>query len=225
MGRKYESGIGVGDGLLDAVRLGQNTLFRSRLVIDLERYDHHRLFTLPSPARIVVDVYGDRRRLAPDSNGRLPAELRRVHTVVVDPGHGGRDPGATGVGGLREKDVNLAISKRLAKGLERRGFNVVLTRNDDLHQDREGGWSEPRPFKEARGTANFRCVGRGGGRMILRRLRLKNYRKYRTLELEFPTGLIGVMGRNGSGKTTIFEGTHRHVALHKSRLSRPQRAS
>lgn len=41
--------------------------------------------------------------------------------------------------------------------------------------------------------------------MILRRLRLKNYRKYRTLELEFPTGLIGVMGRNGSGKTTIFE--------------------
>jgi exonuclease SbcC len=41
--------------------------------------------------------------------------------------------------------------------------------------------------------------------MILRRLRLKDYRKFRTLELEFPTGLIGIVGRNGSGKTTILE--------------------
>jgi N-acetylmuramoyl-L-alanine amidase len=51
--------------------------------------------------------------------------------VVVDPGHGGRDPGATGIGGLREKDVNLSISKRLAKRLKSRGFQVILTRNDD----------------------------------------------------------------------------------------------
>ena len=42
------------------VRLGQNTLHHSRLVIDLERYDHHRIFTLPSPPRVVIDVYGDR---------------------------------------------------------------------------------------------------------------------------------------------------------------------
>lgn len=41
--------------------------------------------------------------------------------------------------------------------------------------------------------------------MILRRLRLKNYRKYRALDAEFPTGLIGVVGRNGAGKTTLIE--------------------
>lgn len=41
--------------------------------------------------------------------------------------------------------------------------------------------------------------------MILRRLRLKNYRKYRSLDAEFPTGLIGVVGRNGVGKTTLIE--------------------
>ena len=41
--------------------------------------------------------------------------------------------------------------------------------------------------------------------MILRRLRLKNYRKYRSLDAEFPTGLIGVVGRNGAGKTTLIE--------------------
>lgn len=134
VGRRYESGIEVGDGLLESVRLGQNTLTRTRLVIDLERYEEHRLFTLPSPARIVVDVYGRRapsRRRERDASGRLPAELRRVHTVVVDAGHGGRDPGAMGVGGLREKDVNLAIARKLARQLELRGFEVVLTRNDD----------------------------------------------------------------------------------------------
>jgi N-acetylmuramoyl-L-alanine amidase len=131
VGRRFESGIEVGDGLLDGVRLGQNTLRNTRLVIDLERYDHHRLFALPSPARIVVDVYGERRRTRADSTGRLPTELRQVHTVVVDPGHGGRDPGATGIGGLREKDVNLAISKKLAQRLEEHGFEVVLTRRDD----------------------------------------------------------------------------------------------
>lgn len=137
VGRRYEDGVEVGDGLLAGVRVGQNTLRNSRLVIDLERYDHHRLFTLPSPARIVVDVYGDPVEAAPDSSGRLPASLRRVRTVVVDPGHGGRDPGATGLYGLREKDVNLSIAKGLAKRLEERGFRVVLTRDDDRTLDLE----------------------------------------------------------------------------------------
>ena len=137
VGRRYENGIEVGDGLLAGVRLGQNTLRHSRLVIDLERYDHHRLFTLPSPPRIVIDVYGDRSPRKRDPNGRLPAEMRRVHTVVVDPGHGGRDPGATGIGGLHEKAVNLSIAKHLAERLEDRGFNVVLTRNGDYTLDLE----------------------------------------------------------------------------------------
>ena len=131
VGRRYLSGIEVGDGLLEAVRLGQNTLKNTRLVIDLERYDRHRIFTLASPARVVVDVFGGKQASRADPNGRLPAELRRVHTIVVDAGHGGRDPGATGVGGLREKDVNLSIARKLATELEARGFKVVLTRHND----------------------------------------------------------------------------------------------
>jgi N-acetylmuramoyl-L-alanine amidase len=137
VGRRFTEGIPVADGLLEGVRLGQNTLQQSRLVIDLERYEHHRLFTLSSPPRIVVDVYADRKRPKRDASGRLPAEMRRVHTIVVDPGHGGRDPGALGVGGLREKHVNLAIAKRLASRLRERGFHVVLTRNDDRTLDLE----------------------------------------------------------------------------------------
>lgn len=137
VGRRYEKGIEVGDGLLAGIRLGQNTLRDSRLVIDLERYDHHRIFTLSSPPRVVIDVYGDPSPRRRGPSGRLPAEMRRVHTVVVDPGHGGRDPGATGIGGLREKDLNLSIAKRLAERLESLGFKVVLTRSDDRTVDLE----------------------------------------------------------------------------------------
>lgn len=130
VGRRFEEGVEVGDGLLEGVRLGQNTLSTTRLVLDLARYDHHRVFTLGSPARIVVDVYGERRGRR-DASGRLPTELRRVQTVVVDPGHGGGDPGALGVDGLREKDVNLGIALALATQLRARGFDVFLTREDD----------------------------------------------------------------------------------------------
>src|SRR5262249_26979276 len=62
---------------------------------------------------------------------RPRAGLRPVQTVVIDPGHGGKDPGAIGVGGLREKDVTLAVARGLGRELSARGFRVVYTREDD----------------------------------------------------------------------------------------------
>jgi N-acetylmuramoyl-L-alanine amidase len=138
VGRSHGSGIPIGDGLLRGVRLGQNTLERTRVVIDLERYASHRLLVLEHPDRVVIDVYGphgapDDRRPGAGTRAtpRLPAQLRAVRTVVLDPGHGGRDPGAIGVGGLREKDVTLALSRGVARELEARGFRVVYTRDRD----------------------------------------------------------------------------------------------
>ncbi len=55
----------------------------------------------------------------------------KVRRVVVDAGHGGKDHGAVGKGGAREKDVALAISKKLASRLEKLGLEVILTRTDD----------------------------------------------------------------------------------------------
>jgi len=56
----------------------------------------------------------------------------RKIVVVIDPGHGGRDPGAT-ANGLREKDINLRIARRIKFYLERDGrFRVYLTRNRDV---------------------------------------------------------------------------------------------
>lgn len=53
-------------------------------------------------------------------------------TVVIDPGHGGDDPGKIGVNKEKEKDVNLAISKKLFQVLNEQGYKVVLTRSKDV---------------------------------------------------------------------------------------------
>jgi len=51
--------------------------------------------------------------------------------VMIDPGHGGRDPGAVGIGGLQEKNVILPISIEVAQLLEQQGVQTILTRSDD----------------------------------------------------------------------------------------------
>lgn len=55
----------------------------------------------------------------------------RLNKVVIDAGHGGTDPGAIGRSGLREKDVNLDIAKRLSELLRAEGVATVLTRSTD----------------------------------------------------------------------------------------------
>jgi N-acetylmuramoyl-L-alanine amidase len=51
--------------------------------------------------------------------------------VIIDPGHGGKDSGAIGIGGVLEKDVILPISKRITEVLERNGIQVIMTRGSD----------------------------------------------------------------------------------------------
>jgi N-acetylmuramoyl-L-alanine amidase len=58
-------------------------------------------------------------------------ESRPVRTIVLDAGHGGRDPGAAGPDGLVEKDVTLDLARRLQERLVRWGFRVVMTRDGD----------------------------------------------------------------------------------------------
>lgn len=63
---------------------------------------------------------------------RKPAKAERVITIAIDPGHGGEDPGAVGKSGNKEKDVVLAIAKRLKEKLERDpNIRVMLTRDGD----------------------------------------------------------------------------------------------
>jgi len=56
-----------------------------------------------------------------------------IKTIVIDPGHGGKDPGAISRSGLKEKDVNLKVSRYLKSDLEAKGFKVYLTRDRDVY--------------------------------------------------------------------------------------------
>lgn len=66
------------------------------------------------------------------------AEFTR--TIVIDPGHGGEDPGKVGINEALEKDINLKISFLLKEMLEKEGYKIILTReNDDgLYSDTDG---------------------------------------------------------------------------------------
>ncbi|ABO48814.1 cell wall hydrolase/autolysin [Desulforamulus reducens MI-1] len=63
-------------------------------------------------------------------------------TIVVDPGHGGRDPGKIGLSGVPEKEINLEVSKRLAAVLGQMGAAIIMTREADvdLSDSSASGW-------------------------------------------------------------------------------------
>ena len=61
-----------------------------------------------------------------------PNKLNRQPVIMIDPGHGGEDPGAIGPSGLREKDVVLAIGREVKKILDSYGYKTYMTRNEDI---------------------------------------------------------------------------------------------
>lgn len=75
------------------------------------------------------------KKPAPKTTYSQPAITGNVKgkTIVIDPGHGGKDPGAGEVGysSISEKHINLAIAKNLSSLLKQKGANVVMTRNND----------------------------------------------------------------------------------------------
>lgn len=117
------------DGLVERVRLGAQKT-GTRVVLDLTRAAYRRVFYLPEPFRLVIDVSKD-----PPFSARAAAGGKRsVRRVVLDPGHGGNDPGAQGPSGLREKDVTLDIAHRAAPLLARElGISTLLTRDSDVY--------------------------------------------------------------------------------------------
>lgn len=133
------SGEGPGASLVRRYRYAQHSGM-ARLVLDLE-----------APASLVRQELGGRRSsglafdLAPNAPFVAAAPPRetlgrqgRRRTVVIDPGHGGRDPGAVGRTGVREKDVVLDAALKLRDALEHRGqYQVVLTRDADTYVDHD----------------------------------------------------------------------------------------
>ncbi|HSF33275.1 MAG TPA: N-acetylmuramoyl-L-alanine amidase [Candidatus Tectomicrobia bacterium] len=151
--------LAVSDHMLKGVRAGQNQPDVARVVLDLKSMRDYHVFTISAPYRLVIDVKGSgdgttaqvplpppppqqaaavtewkgvRRAPSPPSRGRSSTRAHRWH-VVIDAGHGGKDPGAIGPSGLLEKDVVLDIAKRL-RALMQQGpqWRVRLTRDGDV---------------------------------------------------------------------------------------------
>ena len=143
--------VPVDDGLLRQVRVGQYSGDIVRVVLDMTSLRDHNAFILPEPYRLVIDLQG---QTAETAAVREPARVERsprasapikdmkaslspgnsngIRKIVIDPGHGGKDPGAIGVGGVMEKDLVLSVAKKLAVKLTNEmGVQVVLTRRDD----------------------------------------------------------------------------------------------
>jgi N-acetylmuramoyl-L-alanine amidase len=135
----FSGAIPIGDGLLRKVRAGQYKPRVVRVVLDIESIEDHKIFSLDDPFRIVIDVTGEsKNRLPPTGETRTPSLTLAqqlglgVKKVVIDPGHGGKDPGAIGPSGLKEKDVVLGIALKLQKKIRARlGLDAILTRSSD----------------------------------------------------------------------------------------------
>jgi N-acetylmuramoyl-L-alanine amidase len=133
---------------LKEIRIAQKTPTTVRVVAELDkaRIDRYQVFTLFDPFRIVIDIYPKEAAApVPPEKTPQPAEptpsgyslIRQlglgVKTVVIDPGHGGQDPGCISKKGQKEKDVVLDIALELRNLLiAGKKLNVILTRESDI---------------------------------------------------------------------------------------------
>ena len=156
--------VAIGNGLIKQVRSSQFDGQRTRVVLDLNRVADYKLATLENPHRVVIDIQGQpvtvglssqppgKQEVSAAADDSIASILDRssdrqvtlhvpqemhdegIHLIVVDAGHGGKDPGAIGPHKTYEKDVTLAMAKSLAKRLRQQmKVKVLLTRSDDRY--------------------------------------------------------------------------------------------
>lgn len=135
--------LAVGDGLLTQVRSARFDPRTVRVVLDCKGPASYRVFRLDSPSRVVIDLFRQERGGRAVRASRPERVVRterpepevvgsRKRRIVLDPGHGGVDPGALGPDGTKEKDVVLAIARELGERLKARfPCEVRFTRDTD----------------------------------------------------------------------------------------------
>ena len=128
----------INDKIVKQVRAAGSGSDCVRIVLDLDQQSEHAIFSLGAidakPPRLVIDVSRPDLEEADRTRRTQTRKSMRSGTriVVVDPGHGGEDPGAVGRGRLYEKNIVLAISRRLVNNLNRKpGIKAYLTRTGD----------------------------------------------------------------------------------------------
>ncbi|MBF0293542.1 MAG: N-acetylmuramoyl-L-alanine amidase [Magnetococcales bacterium] len=135
--------LSYADSIIRRVQTGPLPNGSMRTTFELAQPARTRAFILKDPhggdPRLVVDfipVSGQaaqaRDEADDDAEPARKSQRKKPITIVLDPGHGGIDPGAIGKRGLREKDVTLEVAKRVAKEINALpGYRAVLTRQED----------------------------------------------------------------------------------------------
>ena len=139
--------VAAEDPYIQGLRIARNRPGIVRLVLDLKTEVKAQVFSLPPIAdyghRLVLDIHpliavDPLAALLAETEKRPPAlkpapsSSARLATIVIDPGHGGEDPGAIGRRGSREKNITLTIAKRLKKLIDGEpNMRALLTRDGD----------------------------------------------------------------------------------------------
>ena len=126
-------------GPVKSIRSGMQDRRTLRLVLELDRALAPQL--VGQGNQLIINIGSAASAVAAPSTPAAPVAVRAAHApadegrdviVVIDAGHGGQDPGASGATGTREKDVVLAIARALAKRIDAEpGMKAYLTRDDD----------------------------------------------------------------------------------------------
>ena len=123
--------------LMKGIRSAARDSGEYRVVLDLNSKVRPRSFTLQPDGekgyRLVVDLHATKLNPTPILTSQQERRKRKKEMIIaIDPGHGGRDPGAIGRKGTREKDVTLAVAKKIKILVNKTpGFRAVLTRERD----------------------------------------------------------------------------------------------
>ena len=154
-----------GNGPIKEIRLGKPITGKTRLVVEfiddnnikpltwrLIGLDQNRwkikLFSPPNSFKTIGEGIVNKKNIEIKTNQkpnyankrnsdylRLPDIKKKNSLVIIDPGHGGPDPGAIGIRGIRETDVVLDVSKRVKQLLSEKGVRVRLTRKSEIDLD------------------------------------------------------------------------------------------
>jgi len=155
--KKFKRRITANDGMIKQARIAQFNPKTVRVVLDLVSLERIKVypFDTPDQYKIIIDILGD--EVAPASYTKAPANDvpldgvapkstgvnkitlsealgLKVHRIIIDPGHGGKDPGASGFG-IREKNLALQIGKRLRNLIKKKNpeIEVLMTRDTDRY--------------------------------------------------------------------------------------------
>ncbi len=125
--------------VLKGIRSAPRNNHDLRVVLDLKQKTRPRVFALAAndqhSERLVVDLHVTSLSPTPIITNQQKAQLNKKQIIIaIDPGHGGRDPGAIGKKGTREKDITLAVGKKLFKVInQQKGYKAIMTRSTDKY--------------------------------------------------------------------------------------------